>query len=54
MTRLELVPKIMNLAVGLLARHPEADEVEMVFTVSVKGSTGPAGGHPGNPDDSGG
>ncbi len=34
------------LAAGLLARHPEADEVELVFTISVKGSAGPAGGHP--------
>ena len=27
-----------------MARHPEADEVELVFTVSVKGSHGPVSG----------
>jgi NAD(P)-dependent dehydrogenase (short-subunit alcohol dehydrogenase family) len=32
------------LAADLLAEHPEADEVELVFTVSVKSSIGPAGG----------
>jgi hypothetical protein len=42
-----IAPGLTNLlAAGLLARHPEADEVEMVFTISVKGSTGPAGPHP--------
>jgi NAD(P)-dependent dehydrogenase (short-subunit alcohol dehydrogenase family) len=42
-----IAPGLTNLlAADLLARHPEADEVEMVFTISVKGSTGPAGGHP--------
>jgi hypothetical protein len=42
-----IAPGLTNLlAADLLARHPEADEVEMVFTISVKGSTGPAGAHP--------
>jgi hypothetical protein len=42
-----IAPGLTNLlAASLLARHPEADEVELVFTVSVKGSAGPAGGHP--------
>ncbi len=42
-----IAPGMTNLLVAdLLARHPEADEVELVFTVSVKGSGGPAGGHP--------
>ncbi len=31
------------LAADLLAEHPEADEVELVFTVSVKSSAGPSG-----------
>jgi hypothetical protein len=40
-----IAPGLTNLlAADLLARHPEADEVEMVFTVSVKGSHGPASG----------
>jgi NAD(P)-dependent dehydrogenase (short-subunit alcohol dehydrogenase family) len=40
-----IAPGLTNLiAADLLARHPEADEVEMVFTVSAKGSVGPAGG----------
>ncbi len=43
----QLVAERMVLDRGdLLARHPEADEVELVFTISVKGSVGPAGGHP--------
>ena len=42
-----IAPGLTNLLVAdMLARHPEADEVELVFTVSVKGSAGPAGGHP--------
>jgi NAD-dependent epimerase/dehydratase family protein len=42
-----IAPGLTNLlAAGLLARHPEADEVELVFTISVKGSAGPASGHP--------
>ena len=42
-----IAPGLTNvLAAGLLARHPEADEVELVFTISMKGSTGPAGPHP--------
>ncbi len=42
-----IAPGLTNLlAADLLARHPEADEVELVFTISVKGSVGPAGGHP--------
>jgi NAD(P)-dependent dehydrogenase (short-subunit alcohol dehydrogenase family) len=42
-----IAPGLTNLlAADLLARHPEADEVEMVFTISVKGSTGPSGAHP--------
>jgi hypothetical protein len=40
-----IAPGLTNLlAAGLLARHPEADEVELVFTVSLKGSHGPASG----------
>jgi hypothetical protein len=40
-----IAPGLTNLlAAGLLARHPEADEVEMVFTTSAKGSHGPASG----------
>jgi hypothetical protein len=40
-----VAPGLTNLiAADLLARHPEADEVELVFTVSAKASTGPAGG----------
>ena len=42
-----IAPGLTNLlAADLLARYPEADEVELVFTISVKGSTGPAGPHP--------
>lgn len=38
-----IAPGLTNLlAAGLLTRHPEADEVEMVFTISAKGSHGPA------------
>jgi hypothetical protein len=40
-----IAPGLTNLlAAGLLDRHPEADEVELVFTVSLKGSHGPASG----------
>jgi hypothetical protein len=40
-----IAPGLTNLVVAdLLDRYPEADEVELVFTVSVKGSSGPAGG----------
>jgi hypothetical protein len=40
-----IAPGLTNLlAADLLGRHPEADEVEMVFTVSLKGSHGPASG----------
>jgi acyl-coenzyme A thioesterase PaaI-like protein len=40
-----IAPGLTNLlAARLLARHSEADEVELVFTVSLKGSHGPAGG----------
>jgi len=40
-----IAPGLTNLlAAGLLGRHPEADEVELVFTVSLKGSHGPASG----------
>ena len=40
-----IAPGLTNLlAADLLGRHPEADEVEMVFTVSVKGSHGPVSG----------
>lgn len=42
-----IAPGLTNLLTAdLLARHPEADEVEMVFTISLKGSTGPQGAHP--------
>jgi NAD(P)-dependent dehydrogenase (short-subunit alcohol dehydrogenase family) len=38
-----IAPGLTNLlAADLLARHPDADEVEMVFTMSAKGSHGPA------------
>ncbi|MDN5913968.1 MAG: NAD-dependent epimerase/dehydratase family protein [Pseudonocardia sp.] len=38
-----LAPGLTNLvAADLLAAHPEADEVEMVFTISVAGTAGPA------------
>jgi hypothetical protein len=40
-----IAPGLTNLlAADLLARHPEADEVELVFTVSLKASHGPASG----------
>jgi NAD(P)-dependent dehydrogenase (short-subunit alcohol dehydrogenase family) len=39
-----IAPGLTNLlAADLLARHPEADEVELVFTVSAKSAVGPAG-----------
>jgi hypothetical protein len=42
-----IAPGLTNLlAAALLGRHPEADEVELVFTISVKSSAGPSGGHP--------
>jgi hypothetical protein len=44
-----IAPGVTNLlAAGPLAPHPEADEVELVFTVSLKGSHGPASGDVGN------
>ncbi len=40
-----IAPGLTNLiAAELLADHPEADEVELAFTVSTKGTSGPAGG----------
>ncbi|MGD0699693.1 MAG: hypothetical protein ABSA02_07415 [Trebonia sp.] len=40
-----IAPGLTNLlAAELIARHPEADEVELAFTVSAKASAGPAGG----------
>jgi hypothetical protein len=40
-----IAPGLTNLiAARLLAGHPDADEVELVFTVSLKGSHGPGGG----------
>ncbi len=40
-----IAPGVTNLvAADLLVSHPEADEVEMVFTVSSKGTSGRAGG----------
>jgi NAD(P)-dependent dehydrogenase (short-subunit alcohol dehydrogenase family) len=40
-----IAPGLTNLiAADLLAQHPEADEVELVFTVSTKASAGHAGG----------
>jgi NAD(P)-dependent dehydrogenase (short-subunit alcohol dehydrogenase family) len=40
-----IAPGLTNVvAADLLARHPEADEVELVFTVSTRGSHGVAGG----------
>ena len=40
-----IAPGLTNLiAAELLAAHPEADEVEFVFTVSTNGTSGPAGG----------
>lgn len=39
-----IAPGLTNLvAADLLARHPEADEVELVFTVSATSAVGPAG-----------
>ena len=39
-----IAPGLTNLlAADLLARHPEADEVELVFTVSAKSAVGQAG-----------
>jgi NAD(P)-dependent dehydrogenase (short-subunit alcohol dehydrogenase family) len=39
-----IAPGLTNLiAADLLAQHPEADEVELVFTVSAKSTVGPAG-----------
>src|SRR3984885_404147 len=39
-----IAPGLTNLlAADLLDRHPEADEVELVFTVSAKSAVGPAG-----------
>jgi hypothetical protein len=35
--------RVLVLAADLLARHPEADEVELVFTISAKSAVGPAG-----------
>jgi hypothetical protein len=38
-----IAPGLSNLIVaGLLARHPEADEIEMAFTISANSSSGPA------------
>ena len=38
-----IAPGLSNLiAASLLAGHPEADEIEMAFTISANGSTGPA------------
>jgi hypothetical protein len=40
-----IAPGLTNLvAADLLAAHPEADEVELAFTVSIKSTSGPAGG----------
>ena len=40
-----IAPGVTSLiAADLLAAHPEADEVELVFTVSTKSTSGPAGG----------
>ena len=40
-----IAPGVTNLiAAGLLAAHPEADEVELAFTVSAKATSGRAGG----------
>jgi hypothetical protein len=40
-----IAPGLTNLVVAeLVDRHPGADEVEVVFTVSTKSTTGPAGG----------
>jgi hypothetical protein len=41
-----IAPGLTNLlAADLLARHPEADEVELVFTISAKSSHGRESGH---------
>ena len=41
-----IAPGLTNLlAADLLTRHPEADEAELVFTVSLKASHGPASGY---------
>lgn len=38
-----IAPGLSNLvAASLIAEHPEADEIEMAFTISVNGSSGPA------------
>ncbi len=40
-----IAPGLTNLiAADLLAAHPEADEIELAFTVSTKGTSGTAGG----------
>ena len=40
-----IAPGVTSLiAADLLAAHPEADEVELVFTVSTRSTSGPAGG----------
>jgi hypothetical protein len=40
-----IAPGLTNLvAADLVRRHPEADEIEIVFTVSTKSTNGPAGG----------
>ena len=40
-----IAPGLTNLiAADLVAEHPEADEIELAFTVSTKGTSGPAGG----------
>jgi NAD(P)-dependent dehydrogenase (short-subunit alcohol dehydrogenase family) len=40
-----IAPGLTNLiAADLLSAHPEADEVELAFTVSTKSTSGPAGG----------
>ena len=40
-----IAPGVTNLvAADLVAAHPQADELELVFTVSTKGTSGPAGG----------
>jgi hypothetical protein len=40
-----IAPGLTNLvAADLLAAHPEADEIEFAFTVSIKSTSGPAGG----------
>ena len=40
-----IAPGLTNLiAADLVAEHPEVDEIELAFTVSTKGTSGPAGG----------